>query len=102
QKTHSDIEIEITVESTRRLHDLIRKGGLDVALQTDPVVSDGIRNRDMGSLAMGWISSDTSSIPAFLPAEHLLAVPIITFTRGSQPHLHLEDLIERSGAKRHR
>ncbi|WP_134868817.1 LysR family transcriptional regulator, partial [Bordetella pertussis] len=63
-QTHPELEIELTAESTRRLQDLLKHGSIDVALQTDPIVGDDVRNRDMGMLKMGWICSPAAGIPA--------------------------------------
>lgn len=54
-RTHPDIELELTVEPSRRLSDLLMQGLLDVALQTDPILAEGIRNVPVGGLKMGLV-----------------------------------------------
>jgi len=99
QQIHPDIEIELTTESTRRLQDLLKRGSVDAALQTDPVVGDDIRNRDLGSLAMGWICAADSAIPAHAALAELVAWPMVTFPRNSQPHMQLLEVIAQAGLK---
>ena len=101
QHSYPDIETEITVESTRRLHDLLNRGGLDLALQTDPILGNSVRNRELGSLKMGWFANKKTA-PNYLPIKELLKHPIITFTRNSQPHIHVRELLEVIGEKESR
>lgn len=75
------IELEITTEATPRLHELLRRGFLDVALQTEPAPGPNIRNTALGALRLGWIARGGDAVAS------LDARPIITFARGSQPHL---------------
>jgi len=96
---HPELEIELTAESTRRLQDLLKQGGVDVALQTDPMVGQGVRNRDLGTLRMGWIASGDAPLPETLPLAKLAELPLVTFPRYSQPHLQLLDLFDGVGIR---
>lgn len=96
---HPELEIELTAESTRRLQDLLKQGGVDVALQTDPMVGQGVRNRDLGTLRMGWITSAQGNVPDQLSLARLAELPLVTFPRYSQPHLQLLDLFEAAGIR---
>jgi len=98
-ETYPELEIELTAESTRRLQDLLKHGNLDVALQTDPVVGDGVRNRDMGMLKMGWVRSAGSGLPIQATVAELAARPLVTFPRHSQPHLQLLDVLDAAGVQ---
>lgn len=75
------VELEITTEATPRLHELLRRGFIDVALQTEPAPGPNVRNTGIGALRLGWI------VRAGDPVATLDARPVITFARGSQPHL---------------
>lgn len=99
QHTYPDIEIELTTESTRRLQDLLKRGRVDAILQTDPVVGEDIRNRDLGTLAMCWICAADAAIPSHAPLADLLAWPMVTFPRYSQPHMQLLEVIDRAGLR---
>lgn len=97
QTRYPQLEIELTVESTRRLHDLLRRGSMDLLLQTDALIADDIRNRDLGTLAMVWICAADAPIPDQATLGELQAWPMITFPRHSQPHQQLLDAIEGIG-----
>lgn len=98
-QAHPELEIELTAESTRRLQDLLKHGSIDVALQTDPIVGDDVRNRDMGMLKMGWICSPTAGIPAQASVAELATHSLVTFPRHSQPHLQLLDVLDAAGVQ---
>lgn len=96
--TYPELEIELTVESTLRLHDLIKRGAVDVALQTDPVIAEGIWNRPLGRLRMGFICEPTADVGDAIALEDVVKRwPIVTFPRHSQPHSSLLELIEQAG-----
>lgn len=99
QETHPGLEIELTTESTRRLHDLLRRGVVDVLLQTDPLIERDVRNRDLGALQQGWICSTEADIPERLSLAELVEHPLVTFPRHSQPHLQLLDLLMHQGVQ---
>lgn len=100
QAGHRDLEIELTAESTQQLHERLRRGQLDITLQTDPVLGDGITNLGLGQMPMcvlgrpgdGW---RTNAVYSF---TQLSEQPILTMTRGSQPHLGFLEVCRREGA----
>lgn len=99
QELYPGIEIHLTSESTLRLHAQLRQGELDIALQTDRVIADGIRNTAGGAIAMGWVGRSADwkhDAPPFSVAE-LVKHPIITMNKGSQPHASLKDLCKAEG-----
>lgn len=97
-QTYPDLEIELTVESTLRLHDLLKRGSVDVALQTDPVIAEGIWNRPLGFLRMGFICEARAQVGDSITLEEIVARwPIVTFPRHSQPHSSLLEVAERAG-----
>ncbi len=101
QQVHSKLAIQLTAEPTFRLHEQLRRGQLDVALQTDPILGEGILNQPVGAMSMGWIGRPGEQWPGEqwpdkqrperkpIPLGRLIEQPIITMTRGSQPHLAL-------------
>lgn len=100
QAGHRGLEIELTAESTQQLHDRLRRGQLDVTLQTDPVLGDDISNLSLGQMPMcvigrredGWRPNAVHSF------TQLSEQSILTMTRGSQPHLGFLDVCRREGA----
>lgn len=100
QTGHQGLEIELTAESTQQLHERLRRGQLDVTLQTDPVLGDGISNLSLGQMPMCVIGrpGDGWRANAVYSFTQLSDRPILTMTRGSQPHLGLLDVCRREGA----
>lgn len=97
QAHHPNVELEITVESSRRLHGLLKSGLIDVALQTHPVIDKNIRNAPLGKYQMRWlVAHDAVSLPTTL-AEVIQDWSLVTFPRYSQPHLQLLELLEQHG-----
>src|SRR5690625_5304391 len=95
---HPSLEIELTVESSRRLHDLLKRGQIDLALQTDPVLDEGLRNIPLGALEMNWIGLQSNHPYAPMSLEELCERwPSLTFARHSQRHLTLLRVLEIKG-----
>ncbi|NHC60813.1 LysR family transcriptional regulator [Paenalcaligenes suwonensis] len=95
---HPEIEIELTVESSMRLHDLLKRGLIDVALQTDPILAEGVHNAPVGTMKMGWIIAVSQLPPQPVKlADILQNSSIVTFPRHSQPHLLLLNILEQEG-----
>lgn len=97
QQSYPGIELQLSSESTDRLHRSLRDGEVDIALQTDQMIGDGIVSTACLPMTMGWVG------PAQAPAELdnnlslILSQPTITLSRGSQPYLVLKDLYRRAG-----
>lgn len=97
QEAYPALQIELTAEPTQRLHDQLRRGQLDVTLQSDPVVGESIYNRSIGNMPLAWIGPPDADISSPRPVAHLVEAPLITMTRGSQPHLALLEACRRAG-----
>jgi DNA-binding transcriptional LysR family regulator len=99
QELYPAIEIQLSSESTMRLHAQMRNGELDIALQTDLVIGEGIRNTASGAIAMGWVgrSADWSGQRAAMSVAELAQHPIVTMNKGSQPHIALKELCKAEG-----
>jgi len=94
---HGALEIQLTAEPTHRLHDDLRRGQMDIAIQTDAVLDETIRNREIGLMPMGWVGPPSATADTALTLAELAEQPLITMTRGSQPHLALLDTCRREG-----
>lgn len=100
QAGHRGLEIELTAESTQQLHERLRRGQLDITLQTDPVLGDAITNLSLGQMPMCVIGrpEDGWRANAVYSFTQLSEQSILTMTRGSQPHLGFLDVCRREGA----
>ncbi len=83
---HPELELELTADPTARLHELLTRGVIDVALQTDTVIGKDIRNQELGKTEMAWVALNDGKVPPQARLSDMADIPIITFTRGSQPH----------------
>ncbi len=90
---HPGLEIEVIVEPMLQLHEMLRRGALDVALQTDAMMEPGIHNCDIGLLRMDWICAAASGLQPRMSLDELARFPFVTFPRHSQPHKQLQDLL---------
>nr|WP_251363699.1 LysR family transcriptional regulator [Epibacterium ulvae] len=89
------LEFELTVESTPNLQGLLQRGSLDVVLQTETILDENVLNATLSPLRLGWACSKDHPLceqPVTLKdiADH----QIVTFTRGSRPHLSVLTLFE--------
>lgn len=97
QSSYPGIELQLSSESTERLFRSLRDGDVDIALQTDQMIGEGIVSKACLPMPMGWVG------PVEAPAELddnlrlILSQPTITLSRGSQPYLVLKDLYRRAG-----
>jgi DNA-binding transcriptional LysR family regulator len=97
---HPQLSLELTIEPTSHLHAHLLRGNLDVALQTDAVVEENIVNRSLGAMPMAWFAGpEVAQAIGDAQWEQMLDLPVITFTRGSQPHANVLRDMENAGEK---
>jgi DNA-binding transcriptional LysR family regulator len=97
---HPRLSLELTIEPTSHLHAHLLRGNLDVALQTDAVVEEDIVNRSLGAMPMAWFAGpEAARAIGDSLWEQVLDLPVITFTRGSQPHANVLRDMESVGEK---
>ncbi len=95
------LEFELTVESTPNLQGLLQRGSLDVVLQTETILDENVLNATLSPLRLGWACRKDHPLcddgPVTLKdiAEH----QIVTFTRGSRPHLSVLTLFENANLR---
>jgi len=107
RKTHPALELALTVETTPVLVDQMRRGTVDLILAVLPANAadgDGVRTRALAPMPMVWVGAapryasqrgrarKTWTLPALTAQDELL-----TFQRGSQPHVALLDLCRQHG-----
>ncbi len=97
------LELELTVETTPVLIDHMRRGTVDLALAALPADGAGVRTRALAPMAMSFVAPAAPTRAALrkrwsLP-ELCAAHELLTFQRGSQPHVALLDLCRRHGVE---
>lgn len=91
------IEFELNVEMTHVLNEQIRRGGLDLVFSAAPAEGAGIVNERLAPMEMIFVGPDSSSGMTELSLEAVLARELLTFQRGSQPHVALLDTLRNAG-----
>lgn len=93
------LELELTVETTPVLMDQVRRGALDVAFAALPAAGDGVRSKALESMAMCFVGqAEKHRKRRYLLAE-LAQDELLTFQRGSQPHVALLDALRQAGVE---
>lgn len=91
------IGLEITVEMTPVLNDLLRRGALDLVFSAAPVAGNGLRARALPSAPMCFVGPAAMMGRGRLSSEEVCAHDLLTFQRGSHPHVSLEEALARLG-----
>lgn len=91
------IEFELNVEMTHVLNEQVRRGGLDLVFSASPAIGQGIANEALAPMEMTLVgpSSLDETVPLSIAA--LLDTELLTFQRGSQPHVALLESLGNAG-----
>jgi len=98
KKASPQIEFELTIEMTHMLNEQIRRGGLDLIFSAMPALGDGIVNETLPPLEMVFVGPESMAGLPDLSLEELLGYDLMTFQRGSQPHVALMETLRAAGA----
>jgi DNA-binding transcriptional LysR family regulator len=95
---HPTLALELTVETSPVLVDQLARGALDVALAALPAAGAGVRTRALLPMPMAFAGhAQQHRKRGRWRAVDIAAHELITFQRGSQPHLALLDALKRAG-----
>jgi DNA-binding transcriptional LysR family regulator len=92
-----DFELQLTVETTPVLIDQVRRGALDLAFAALPTVGEGLRSRALPPMEMVFVGHSGLHRKRRYTLADLAAFDLLTFQRGSQPHVGLIDLFRGAG-----
>ena len=90
-------ELELTVETTPVLVEQLKRGTLDIAFAALPAAGDRLRSRAMPPMPMVFVGHKALHRKRSYTLADLAALELLTFQRGSQPHVGLLDLFRGSG-----
>lgn len=96
-KANPMLALELTVETSPVLVDLLSRGALDLAIAALPVTGTGIRSQALPSMDMAFVGHAELHQRRRWTPQQLAEQELITFQRGSQPHLALLDMLSRAG-----
>jgi len=97
-----EFELELTVESTPVLLEQARRGTLDIAFAALPGAGHGLMSRAMPPMEMVFVGHERLHRKRRYGLADLASLELLTFQRGSQPHVALVDLFRGSGWGPHR
>lgn len=103
---HPQIELDITVDTAKNLHEALRSRKLDLMVQNDPyapaVGSTEHRVTPLCEFALHWIARpELAPQRGALTLAQLEQVPLLTFSRTSSPQAHVRALFaDRPGEPR--
>lgn len=96
QVRRSHPELELTVETTPVLVDQMRRGTLDLTFAALPSGGDGVRTRALPAMPMAFVGHARLHAKRRYSLADLAQYDLLTFQRGSQPHVALLDLFRRA------
>jgi DNA-binding transcriptional LysR family regulator len=93
---HPGLALELTVETTPVLLDQIRRGALDLIFAALPASMEGLRSRSLPPMEMVFVGNAQQHLRRRYRLSDLTELDILTFQRGSQPHVALLDLFRQA------
>lgn len=91
------LELELTVETTPVLLDQVRRGTLDMIFAALPAAGDSLRSRPLPPMEMVFVGHRDRHRHRQYSLADLAQHELLTFQRGSQPHVALLDQFRRAG-----
>jgi len=97
---HPGMELELTVETTPVLLDHMRRGAADLVIAALPADGDGVRTRALASMPMVFVGqAQRHTRRRWTLADLCTQDELLTFQRGSLPHVALLDLCRKHGVE---
>ena len=97
---HPGMELELTVETTPVLLDHMRRGAADLVIAALPADGDGVRTRALASMPMVFVGqAQRHTRRRWTLADLCAHDELLTFQRGSLPHVALLDLCRKHGVE---
>ena len=98
KKITPHIEFELTIEMTPTLNEQIQRGALDLIFAATPALGNGIINETLQPLETVLVGPKSMAGHEKLLLDELLTYDLMTFQRGSQPHVALIAALRSAGA----
>ena len=93
---HPGLELELTVETTPILLEQIERGTLDLVFAVLPASADGVRNHALPVMEMAFVGNPQLHKKRNYRLDELAEIELLTFQKGSQPHVTLLDLFKQN------
>lgn len=94
-----DVDLDLTVDNSLTVARMLADGQVDLALIAGPLLAPNCRNIELCSYECVWVAAPRLGLHGrSLMLEDVAASgPIFAFSRGSQPHQHVQQIIEEAG-----
>lgn len=96
---HPALELELTVETTPILVEQVQRGTQDLVFAALPASADGVRSRALPPMAMVFMGNTELHRKRRYTLAELGEQEILTFQRGSLPHVALVDLFRQAAVE---
>ena len=94
---HANLQLELTVEITPVLVEAVKRGTLDLVFAAQSISASDIRTRPLPTMEMVFVGArDLKRRTPYTLAE-IVSYEMMTFQRGSQPHLALLEQLRGEG-----
>jgi len=93
---HPTLQLELTVETTPILMEQVRRGTQDLVFAAMPAPADGVRSRALPAMEMVFMGNARLHRKRRYALTDFKDIEIMTFQRGSQPHVTLVDLFRQA------
>ncbi len=97
RKANPDFELELTVETTPVLVDQVKRGALDLAFAALPTSGESLRSRALPAMEMVFVGHKDLHRKRRYTLADLAGYDLLTFQRGSQPHVAVIDVFGAAG-----
>jgi DNA-binding transcriptional LysR family regulator len=87
------LELELTVETTPVLMDQVQRGAQDIVFAALPAGGEGVRTKALPSMEMCFVGQANQHRKRAYTLADLAKGELLTFQRGSQPHVALLDAL---------
>ncbi len=96
---HPALELELTVETTPILIEQVGRGTQDMVFAALPASADGVHTRALPPMEMAFVGNSQLHRKRRYSMADLAEGDLLTFQRGSQPHVTLIDRCRQAGVE---
>ncbi len=93
------LELELSVETTPVLIELVRRGAMDIVFTATPANAEGVRTKSLPTMEMAFLGNARLHRKRIYRMADFAEVDLLTFQRGSVPHLALLDQMKAAGVQ---
>jgi len=97
RSVHPNLQLELTVEITPVLVEAVKRGTLDLVFAAQSISAPDIRSRPLPTMEMVFVGAKALARRRPWTLAEIVSHEMMTFQRGSQPHLALMEQLRAAG-----